>query len=279
MTIRLSALVSLALASAAFAGVAGSWAVIHDTRPGRLDGDPAEIATTEGATATPEAPVTTTDVCTRSFDFTDKSQQVFDPSYTQKRDTLGLTIVAGPAVSSAALDAAEVTIRRVFANNDLEDFLAEQGAYVVVAEPDQGILDLPEFACLEGELGTNFFTHVCGIADRADYPVVTVNALDLLGDTRGPCDGVNILYHELGHMVQNFAADPPDQLDSRLLYSDAMAAGLYEGQYASTNYHEYFAEGTQAYFDAQDRAGRFNRSWLQGYDPKLYELLVRIYGE
>ena len=268
------------MASALFAAVLGLWLVQHGTTPGGLiNSDGSTTGPGPVASATPAARTRATDVCTTSFDFTGESEHVFDASYTEQREVLGLTIVAGPEVSSAALAVAEATLLRVFANNDHEQTLAEQGAYIIVAEPDQGVLDLPEFACLEEELGTNFFTHVCGIADRADYPVVTVNALDLVGDRRGPCDGVNILYHELGHLVQNFAAGPPDELESRWIYSDALAAGLYEGQYAATNYREYFAEGTQAYFDAQDRQGEFNRSWLEDYDPALFALLTRVYGD
>jgi hypothetical protein len=237
-------------------------------------------AATDTATAAQLPDDIATDVCGSTIDVTrPRGERTFDAFYTTRREVLGITIVAGPDVESAAVDVAEVTLRRVFANNDLEDRLAEAGAYIIVAEPDQGVLDLPEFGCLEDELGTRFFTHVCGIADRAENPVATVNALDLLGDRSGPCNGVNILYHEVGHLVHGWAVDPPDYFESRLLYSDALKAGLYDRQYAATNFREYFAEGTQAYFDAQDREGERNRTWLENYDPALYELLRAIYGD
>ncbi|MEI2659871.1 MAG: hypothetical protein V9G11_07975 [Bifidobacterium adolescentis] len=47
-----------------------------------------------------------------------------------------------------------------------------------------------------------------GVAHRAHYPVVTVNELDLLGSRSGPCAGLNILYHELGHLVQGWTLGP-----------------------------------------------------------------------
>jgi hypothetical protein len=167
----------------------------------------------------------------------------------------------------------------MFAENDLEAPLAEHGAYVVIAESDQGILDLPEFVCLEAEYGEQFFTHVCGIADRADYPVATVNEDDLLGRRRGPCRGINILYHELGHLVQGWSIAPADYFEVRGLYQSTMSAGLYDGDYAAQNYDEYFAEGTQAYFLHTDVGGRRDRAWLEQYDPALFALLQRIYGE
>jgi hypothetical protein len=244
-----------------------------------------ELAAREDSTSVPalaEEPAIdlATDVCSPTFDVAGSaSERVFDSFYTTQRDVLGITIVAGPEVESAAIDVAEVTIRRMFEGNDREDALVAAGAYIVVAEPDQGVLDLPEFSCLEDELGTRFFTHVCGIADRAENPVATVNALDLLGSRRGPCDGVNILYHEIGHLVHGWSVDPPDYIETRWLYDAAMKAGIYDGLYASTNFREYFAEGTQAYFDAQDREGTRNRTWLEHHDPELYELLRRVYGE
>ena len=141
------------------------------------------------------------------------------------------------------------------------------------------MLDIPEFACLQNEESEEFFEHVCGVADRATYPVVTVNALDLVGSRRGPCGGLNILYHELGHMVQTWGMAPADYFDARLLHHDAISAGLYEGDYAATNFREYWAEGTQAFFDHVNVSGDRDREWLREYDPALYDLLTIVYGE
>jgi hypothetical protein len=204
--------------------------------------------------------------------------QVFPAVYTQQRDVRGITIVASGRVSEEALDIAEETIERVFENNDLIGALVSQRAYVIVADRSQGVLDLPEFGCLEGELGAEFFSHVCGVADRADYPVATVNELDLTGQRSGPCGGLNILFHELGHLVQGWTLDPQDYFEVKLLYQAAKDAGRYTNAYAATNPNEYFAEGTQAYFLSQDGEGQRDREWLREYDPELFELLDRIYG-
>jgi len=270
----LGVLLVAALAAAAFAVVlAGGRSTAATSPPG-----PQPTATAGARVAGPaRAPGNVCDGV--AADPSAGEGRAFDPFYTKKRVVLGITIVGGPGVDAAAFDMAQDTIERIFARNDLEDLLVEQGAYVVIAEAGQGVLDLPEFACLDGELGSDFFTHVCGIADHADYPVATVNELDLLGDSRGPCEGVNILYHELGHLVQGWAMAPADYYDVRLAYSDALDAGLYRGSYASTNYNEYFAEGTQVFFDAGDTRGTRDAEWLAGYDPELYRLLAAIYGE
>lgn len=203
--------------------------------------------------------------------------RVFPALYTQREDVLGLAVVAGPEVSPAVFATARKTVETLFAGNDLLSPLVDQGAYIVIADRNQGILDLPEFGCLADRYTPGFFEHVCGIADRADYPVATVNELDLLGDAQGPCRGLNILYHELGHLVQNWALGPADYFDVRQYYQEALDAGKYRGLYAATNVSEYFAEATQAFFLSQERGGVRDRAWLSRYDPRIYALLERVY--
>lgn len=206
--------------------------------------------------------------------------RTFPAEYTQHREVNGIIIVANAKVAPRALDEAAATVAAVFEHNNLEETLAAEGAYVIVADEDQGVLDLPEFRCLsESERNQDFFSHVCGVADRADYPVVTVNELDLLGNRRGPCVGLNILYHELGHLVQGWTLGPNDYFATRQFFQDAMSAGKYRGEYAATNANEYFAEATQAYFYFGDAAHQKDREWLKSYDPQIFEFFQRIYGE
>jgi hypothetical protein len=205
--------------------------------------------------------------------------RIFHPTYTTQREVLGFIVVGNEAVDERAFDVAVKTIEDVFSRNNLKHSLVEEGAYIIIADPQQGVLDLPEFACLERQLGAAFFTHVCGVADRADYPVATVNQLDLLGDRSGPCRGKNILYHELGHLVQGWTLEHADYIEVRLLYQAALDAGKYAGEYAATNPNEYFAEGTQAFFTERGSGDSRNRDWLRRYDPDLFNLLQQIYGD
>lgn len=218
------------------------------------------------------------DVCRELLELpSSPGERAFAEVYTQRREANGIAIVATAEVDPAALDVARETIERMFASNDLEVPLAQAGAYVIVLAQGQTPLDTPEFACLRDEaLG---LAGVCGVADAAGFPFVTVHELDLLGDRAGPCQGLNILYHELGHLVQDWALADADHFEARLLYSDAIRAGLYRQEYAGRNFREYFAEGTQAFFASTDVLGTRNREWLRAYDPALYELLSRVYGE
>ena len=203
--------------------------------------------------------------------------RVFSSHYTQQAEAKGITIVASEGVDAKALAVAQETIEAMFANNELAKPLADDGAYVIIADGLEGILDLPEFGCLEDDAVANRVSHACGIADRADYPVATVNERDLLGEKRGPCGGLNILYHELGHLVQGWSLDAQDYFDVKYYYQSALDAGKYRNFYAATNPNEYFAEATQAYFIGNDLAGKQDRDWLKKYDPQIFELLDRVY--
>ncbi|MBI5947916.1 MAG: hypothetical protein HY875_07250 [Chloroflexi bacterium] len=202
----------------------------------------------------------------------------FAAQYTKQREVLGIAIIGGDGVPDAAFDEAEKTLLRVFQNNDLEAPLAAEGAYIIILESDQKVIDLPEFTCLSGTGTEAILDHACGVADRADYPVATVNELDLTGSRKGPCGGLNILFHEVGHLVQGWTLDHADYIDVRVAYQQALDAGKYSRAYAATNPNEYFAEATQAYFLHQDSGNR-DRDWLQKYDPDLYAILARVYGD
>lgn len=244
-------------------------------------GAPASTTSSEGATPGALRLAPESNVCQGILHVPDAgSERAFPAEYTQRREASGFVIVANERVDPKALDEAARTVDRVFARNDLERDLVAEGAYVIVADRGQGVLDLPEFRCLgESERNQDFFSHVCGVADRADYPVVTVNELDLLGSRQGPCNGLNILYHELGHLVQGWTLGPADYFDVRQFFQDAISAGKYRKDYAATNANEYFAEATQAYFHFGDAAKTRDRAWLREYDPQILALLSAVYGD
>ena len=203
---------------------------------------------------------------------------VFALEYTQQRTVLGLTIVGNKDVDTRAFAIAEETIERMFAENDLVGPLVEAGAYVVIADARQDIADLPEFRCLD-EATAARYSSACAVADLADYPLATVSELDLLGSRRGPCRGLNILFHELGHLVHAWSTPLADYYDARLLYQDAVESEVYgRDAYALTNFHEYFAEGTQSYFLAVRANGARDRAWLQENDPELFAILEALYS-
>jgi len=279
------ALLPVLVPSGAAAIVLGfAFAVVQsqDGGSGRMAAVPPATAAATATQAQPEDPPTARQPGSVCQSFGDRPEPgeapVFAPEYTQQRTVLGLTIVGNKDVDTRAFAIAEETIERMFAENDLVGRLVEAGAYVVIAAARQEIADLPEFRCLD-EATAARYSSACAVADLADYPLATVSELDLLGSRRGPCRGLNILFHELGHLVHAWSMPLADYYDARLLYQDAVDSGAYgRGAYALTNFLEYFAEGTQSYFLAVRANGARDRAWLQENDPELFAILGALYS-
>ncbi|MHC4745090.1 MAG: M90 metallopeptidase family protein [Planctomycetota bacterium] len=95
-----------------------------------------------------------------------------------------------------------------------------------------------------------------------------------------------VILHELAHGFhdQHLSFSNKRIIDA---YKEAMAEGLYEKvllyngrhvrHYGATDHKEYFAEGTESFFYRNDFYP-FVAAELKEYDPKLYDLLVEIWG-
>ena len=116
------------------------------------------------------------------------------------------------------------------------------------------------------------------IHDFEGVPAEPQNVLRYPGD---PYDTESILVHEFAHAMHDMGLKRVDEeFDPRLqaIYDEAMAEGLWEGKYAATNHHEYWAEGVQSYFDTNrppdhDHNHVDTRDELAEYDPRLFELI------
>jgi hypothetical protein len=95
------------------------------------------------------------------------------------------------------------------------------------------------------------------------------------------------LMHEMAHAYE-FRVLGEDHPAAQKAYRKAMDAGLYESvehvhggkrkAYAATNYKEYFAELTEAYFGKNDFFP-FTRADLKKYDPTGYKLMQEVWGQ
>jgi dipeptidyl-peptidase-4 len=96
-----------------------------------------------------------------------------------------------------------------------------------------------------------------------------------------------VVLHELAHAYhdQVLSFEEPRIIAA---YEKAKASGSYEkvllfngdtvSHYALTNHKEYFAEGTEAFFNRNDFYP-FVRAELKLHDPTLHDLLLEIWGE
>merc|ERR1712182_36321 len=92
----------------------------------------------------------------------------------------------------------------------------------------------------------------------------------------------SILVHEFGHAVMNCGFDECLQRSILNIYREALAAGYSKDTYMFSNEEEFWANGTQAWFNAIHRtdvnAGIRTREDVLKHLPKLASLMKEVYG-
>jgi hypothetical protein len=208
-------------------------------------------------------------------------------------------------VPDAAIDRAARIVSAMLARRpDLRDEMVRQGVRVGIIAQDEAITDLPEHrhwkkpsrddkrltAC---EL--KYFERIEAQSDR-DYwnarsrgtggRFTTVGAENLLAVPGSRYFGENILIHEFSHTVLDAirVADPALYREVEAAYAAALAAGRWKGDYAAVTLTEYWAEGTQYWFNTNmlarlDEGPLLSSADLQRYDPALAAALEKAYGK
>lgn len=230
---------------------------------------------------------------------------VFPAFYAKYLDAGGIPVVSSSRAPDAALLRARELVEGMLAHRpDLRAALVRQGYRVAVLAEDEGVLDLPENAhwrkpaeddprltrCERKHYGERIgrFSHREYWDARArsmSGKLTSAAAEDLLGLPSSRWYGETIFVHEFAHNVLFAiqAADPALYADIEAAYEAALAAGRWKDEYASTTVHEYWAEGTQFWFNSNKLAvmnGRqvLSHEDLAAYDPPLYAVLARAYG-
>ena len=93
----------------------------------------------------------------------------------------------------------------------------------------------------------------------------------------------SVTIHEFAHAFHEAGLNTIDaSFDNRLkaTYNAAMARGLWQNTYASTNFSEYWAQGVGTWFHANpDFQSVTTRAALKTYDPGLASLLAEMFGD
>ncbi len=96
--------------------------------------------------------------------------------------------------------------------------------------------------------------------------------------------GRDICTHEFAHSVFQYGVPESVRLPFRQQRERSLAKGLWQGAYAGTNDHEYFAELAMWYFGTHGDLGMKGtkpapgREGLKAYDREAFELLDRFYS-
>jgi len=226
--------------------------------------------------------------------------------YTQYRDADGIPVVASGRTSQDALVAAEAMIEDMLAYRpDLAAWLQRNGYRVAIIAETEALLDLPENAHwtkpapddprLTRCEKKHYEERIGRLTDRAYWdarargiggPRTVGSEEDVLGLPSSRYYGETILVHEFAHNILFAieAVDPALYAEVEAAYAHALANDLWLNEYAATTIHEYWAEGTQFWFESNrltvvDGRRILDRSDLAAYDPALYAVLAQAYGD
>jgi hypothetical protein len=201
--------------------------------------------------------------------------------YKKWVDVDGVPVLSSGKVPDEALAEAANWIRLMTANlpSETRGKLREFRVRETVMAITEKTLDVPEHNWLD----PSYNTRTRGLGATDDVPVTTSAEENVLqyGPGRDVYAGECILLHELGHTIFDMAVAKtrPDLLEKlKNAYDDAHAKGLYKGFYADTNYQEYWAEGTQAWFDCTAQHPTKSREALRTFDPSLAAITEEVYG-
>ncbi len=231
----------------------------------------------------------------------------FDVFYKKYTDALGIAILSSEkAPDNALLVARDIVIHMLAKRPDLREELVRKKMHVGVMAQSESTTDIPEHShwkrpsrddprLTPGEK-KNYDNGIAKMTDKEYWDrrargmggnPTTCAEENLLGYPGTRYYGENIFVHEFSHAIMGVAirsVDPSMFSEIQTAYKDAMAKGLWKNHYASTNANEYWAEGTQTWFwsnyEYMDGGTRVQTpDDLRQYDPKLYELLGRVYPD
>ena len=221
-------------------------------------------------------------------------------------DAAGIPILSSARVPDAALFAARDMVRGMLAHRpDLAAWLVSNDYRIALISRDEALLDLPENAnwtkparddprLTRCEL-KHYDERIGSKTDREYWDErargiggerMVGSEEDVLGLPISRYWGETIFVHEFAHNVL-FAIEGADRgLYERVAaaYANALANDLWFEEYTTTTMQEYWAEGTQFWFNSnrlQAFDGRriLNARDLADYDPQLYAVLAEAYGD
>ena len=229
-----------------------------------------------------------------------------DPFYASYLDAGGIPVVASARVPGDALGLARAIVNGELTHRpDLRAYLVRQGYRVAVMAADETTTDLPEQrgwtkpARDDPRLTRcerkHYDERIGRLTDRQYWDarargmggrLTSAAAENLLAAPGDRYHGENIFVHEFAHDVLAAvrAIDPALYDRVERAYADTMKAGRWRGEYASTTVDEYWAVGTQFWFNSGriatfDTVRVLSDRDLARYDPALAGVLRAVYGD
>ena len=212
--------------------------------------------------------------------FTVRDAFELDPFYQQWIDVGGFPVVASEKVNPYALKEAAWLIWQMIGHRpDVLQALVQNRVRFSVIGYTELKAEIPEYR----HYGGGFLANI----NRGTFgrPAVSSSEENILHYPGGG-GSYNVLIHEFAHAIHLSGLNIVDPtFDNRLknAYDTAMANGLWQGTYASSDRREYWAEATQGWFHPKGGGSFSNygntRDALKTYDPGLAALLTEVYGD
>ena len=218
----------------------------------------------------------------------DAVRETFDlnPFYEQWIDVEGLPVVASAKVSPYAVKEAAWLIRQMVGHRqDILQVLAKNRVRFAVMAHNELTTQIPEHSDLQPDYYWD--RRARGLGSTPTRPAVSCGEENLLNYAGDPYSTENILVHEFAHAIHQMGLNTVDPgFDGHLetTFNFAKENGLWKNTYAITNRAEYWAEGTQSWFDTNrandDQHNHVDtRDKLKEYDPALASLLTEVFGD
>lgn len=225
--------------------------------------------------------------------------------YTRHVSAAGIAILSSDRVSPKALVVARsMAVQMLSARPDLAQWLAANDYRIAIIAQDEALLDLPENRDWKKPTRDDprltrceikhYDTRIGALTDRAYWDArargiggrrMAAAEEDVLGKPGSRYYGETIFVHELAHNVLYAieAVDQPLYREVEAAYANALETGLWRDEYTVTTIQEYWAEGTQFWFNSNrlqvfDGRRILNAADLAQYDPALYAALGKAYG-
>jgi hypothetical protein len=229
-----------------------------------------------------------------------------DPFYVKNIDADGIPISSSAAVPDEALRVARrMMVAMLEKRPDLARQLVKSGQRVMVMGVDELTTDVPEqrdwkkpalddprlTRCerklYDERIGRLSDREYWGRRARGMGGLLTSAATEnLLAVPGTKYYGETILVHEFSHAILYAvqAADPGLYAQVEAAYAAAKDKGLWTGEYGSTTVQEYWAEGTQFWFNSNkvvliEGKQILSDADMTAHDPALAAVLRQVYGE
>jgi hypothetical protein len=227
-----------------------------------------------------------------------------DPFYQKYADAGGIPIISSKNVPDTGLMVArDIVLYMLSERPDIRDQLIRNGARIGIMAIDETTTDIPEQSDWKkpaiddprlSKCDVRDYAKTIGLQSDRDYwakrargmggTYTTGAAENIMGVPGTRYYGENILVHEFSHSIFGAIRSIDPALAARVeaAYAHAKEKRLWQGAYMANTLDEYWAEGTQFWFNSNkayitDTLTVLNADDFKAHDPEFYAILSAVY--